>query len=72
MKGKIGDSKKVLMHVSQDVVIEKDIDGAIEFVDKVIDSLTEQIKLMNDRLYQLDLSLQGMSNLIQRGYVQQQ
>ena len=72
MKSKIRDSKKVLISISQDIVIEKDLDSAIEFVDKVIDQHTEQIKLMNERLYQLDLTLQGMSQLIQQGYNPQQ
>ena len=70
MKSKIRDSNKVLINVSQDIVIEKDLDGAIEFVERVINQHTEQIKLMNDRLYQLDLTLQGMSQLIQQGYSQ--
>ena len=68
IKSKIKDSKKVLISISQDIVIEKDLDSAIEFVDKVINQHTEQIKLMNERLYQLDLTLQGMSQLIQQGY----
>ncbi len=72
MKSKIRDSKTVLINVSQDIVIEKDLDSAIVFVDKVINQHTEQIKLMNDRLYQLDLTLQGMSQLIQQGYTPQQ
>ena len=72
IKSKIKDSKKVLISISQDIVIEKDLDSAIEFVDKVINQHTEQIKLMNDRLYQLDLTLQGMSQLIQQGYTPQQ
>jgi prefoldin subunit 5 len=54
-------------------VIEKDLDSAIEFIDKIVNQHTEQIKLMNDRLYQLDMTLQGMSQMIaqQRGYPQQ-
>jgi prefoldin alpha subunit len=72
MKSTIRDSKKVLISISQDIVIEKDLDSAIEFVDKVINQHTEQIKLMNERLYQLDLTLQGMSQLIQQGYTPQQ
>jgi len=70
LKSKIRDSTKVLVNVSQDIVIEKDLDSAIEFVDKIINQHTEQIKLMNSRLYQLDLTLQGMSQLIQQGYSQ--
>ena len=70
MKGKIRASDKVLIKISQDIVIEKDLDCAIEFIEKVINQHTEQIKLMNDRLYQLDMTLQGMSQLIQQGYTQ--
>ena len=71
MKSKIRDTNKVLINVSQDIVIEKDLDSAIEFIDKIVNQHTEQIKLMNDRLYQLDMTLQGMSQLIQQGYGQQ-
>lgn len=70
LKSKIRDNSKVLINISQDIVIEKDLDSAIEFVDRIINQHTEQIKLMNDRLYQLDLTLQGMSQLIQQGYSQ--
>lgn len=72
MKNKIRDSNKVFVNISQDIVIEKDLDSAIEFVDKIINQHAEQIKLMNDRLYQLDMTLQGMSQLIaqQQGYSQ--
>ena len=70
MKSKIKESKKVLLNVSQDILIEKDIEDAVEFIDRVINQLTEQIKLMNERLYQLELTLQGMSQLIQQGYTQ--
>jgi len=70
LKSKMRDSNKVLINVSQDIVVEKDLDSAIEFVDKVITQHTEQIKLMNNRLYQLDMTLQGMSQMIQQGYTQ--
>jgi prefoldin alpha subunit len=73
IKSKIKDSNKVLINISQDIVIEKDLDSAIEFIDKIVNQHTEQIKLMNDRLYQLDMTLQGMSQLIsqQQGYPRQ-
>ena len=73
IKSKIRDSNKVLINISQDIVIEKDLDSAVEFIDKIVNQHTEQIKLMNDRLYQLDMTLQGMSQMIaqQRGYPQQ-
>ena len=70
MKSKVRDSQKVLLNVSQDILIEKDIDSAVEFIDRVINQLTEQIKLLNERLYQLEMTLQGMSQLIQQGYTQ--
>ena len=70
IKGKIRASDKVLINVSQDIMIEKDLDSAIIFIEKIINQHTEQIKLMNDRLYQLDMTLQGMSQLIQQGYTQ--
>ena len=72
IRSKVRASLKVLINVSQDIVIEKDLDSAIEFVDKLINQHTEQIKLMNNRLYQLDMTLQGMSQLIQQGYAPQQ
>ncbi len=71
IKGKISEPEKILVNVCQDITIEKDLDSAIEFITKIINQHTEQINLLNTNLYQLDMNLQTMSQIIQRGYPKQ-
>ncbi|MFX1274549.1 MAG: prefoldin subunit alpha [Promethearchaeota archaeon] len=67
IKATIGSIDKILTYVSQDVAIEKSIDETNEFIDKIIEQHNEQINFLNNELYKLDLTLQGMSQLIQQG-----
>ncbi|MFX0059206.1 MAG: prefoldin subunit alpha [Candidatus Hodarchaeota archaeon] len=67
VKASIKDTEKVLLYISQDTVIEKSITESIEFINKLIDQHNEQLKFLIERLQTLDLTLQGMSQTIQRG-----
>jgi prefoldin alpha subunit len=71
LKAKIMNPEKVLLYVSQDVIVEKDLDGTIEFIDKLIEQHKEQINYLGNQIQNFDINLQGMSNLIQRGRPQQ-
>ncbi|MFX1397426.1 MAG: prefoldin subunit alpha [Promethearchaeota archaeon] len=68
LNAELKDSKKILTYICQDVVIEKKLDETIEFLDKIIEQHENQIKFLSNQLSQLDLTLQGMSQLIQQGY----
>jgi len=67
IKANIQNTDKILTYVGQDVVIEKDIEEANQFIEKIIEQHNEQIKYLNNELYKLDTTLQGMSQLIQQG-----
>ncbi|MFX1313268.1 MAG: prefoldin subunit alpha [Promethearchaeota archaeon] len=57
---------KILLSVTQDVVIERDLNDSIEFLDKLIEQHNEQIQFLRAQLQNLDINLQETSNLIQR------
>ncbi|HEA70764.1 MAG TPA: prefoldin subunit alpha [archaeon] len=70
IKALIKDPKKVLLSVTQDVIIEKDLDGAIEILDKRIDQHDREIQFIRTQLQNIDVNLQKTSQLLQRGYLQ--
>ena len=67
IKASIKTPEKILLSVTQDVVIEKDVDGGIEFLDKMIEQHNKQIQFLRTQLQNLDINLQEISELIQRG-----
>jgi len=68
VKASIKDVEKVLLVVPQDVVIEKDLDGAIEFLDTLIEQHNQQIQFMRSQQQNIDVNLQEISQKIQEGY----
>lgn len=66
IKASIIEPEKVLLAVNQDVVVEKNIDGAVEFLEKIIDQHNKQIEFLNDQLQNLDLNLSEISKTLQR------
>ncbi|TFG25156.1 MAG: prefoldin subunit alpha [Promethearchaeota archaeon] len=67
----IKNPKKIQLYISQDVVIEKDLDNSIEFVDKIIGQHNEQLQFLRTQIQNLDLNLQNMSMAFQRSGFQQ-
>jgi len=70
IKTSIKNTENVLLHVSQDTVIEKSVDGSIEFIEKLITQHNERLQFLRERIQNLNLTLQGMSQSIQKGYSQ--
>jgi prefoldin alpha subunit len=68
VKASIKEPEKVLLAVTQDVIIEKDLDGAIEFLDKLIEQHNQQIQFLKTQLQNIDVNLQEISQNIQKGY----
>jgi prefoldin alpha subunit len=68
VKASIKDIEKVLLVIPQDVIIEKDLDGAIEFIDKLIEQHNQQIQFIRTQLQNIDVNLQEISQKIQKGY----
>jgi len=71
IKASIKDPEKVLLAVTQDVIIEKDLDGAIDLLDKRIEQHDKEIQIIRTQLQNIDINLQKTTQLIQRGYRQQ-
>jgi len=67
LKALIKDPEKVLLHISQDTVIEKDIDGTVEFLDKLIEQHKEQIQYLSQQLQTIEMNLQKISQSMQGG-----
>ena len=72
IKATIKDAKNVLVSVNQDTVIEKTVEEAIEFLTKLIDQHNVQLKFLKERIFALDLNLQGMNQILQQRMAQQQ
>ena len=66
IKASIKEPDNVLLIVNQDVVIEKNIDGAIEFLEKIIEQHNKQIEFLNNQLQNLNINLNEISNALQR------
>ncbi len=70
IKADIKETKKVLLAVTQDVVIEKDLDSALEFLENLIEQHNKQIQFLRQQLQALEVNLQEVSQLLQRNYLQ--
>ncbi len=66
IKASIKETEKVLLAITHDVVIEKDLDGTIEFLDNMIEQHNKQIQFLRTQLQNVDVNLQEISQLIQR------
>ena len=64
----IKEPEKVLLAITQDVVIEKDLDGALEFLNKLIEQHNKQIQFLRTQLQNVEMTLQQISQNVQRGY----
>ncbi|MFX1315979.1 MAG: prefoldin subunit alpha [Promethearchaeota archaeon] len=70
IKALIKEPEKVLIAVNQDVVIEKDLDNAIEFLNKIIEQHNKQIEFLRTQIQNLDVALNEISQIIQRDIIQ--
>lgn len=69
IKADIKETKKVLLAVTQDVVIEKDLDSTLEFLENLIEQHKKQIQFLRQQLQALEVNLQEVSQLLQRNYL---
>jgi prefoldin alpha subunit len=70
IRASIKDPEKVLLAITQDVVVEKDLDGAIEILEKRIAEHDTQIQFVRTQVQNIEMNLQKTSQLIQGGYAQ--
>jgi len=71
IKATIKDTKKVLVYVKNDTIIEKTVEDAIEFILKLIEQHNTQLKFLRERILSLDLNLQGINQILQNRMAQQ-
>ena len=69
IKATIKDTEKVLVAVTQDVIIEKDLDGAIEFLETRIEQHNKEIQFIRTQLQNFEMNLQKTSQQLQSGYL---
>ncbi len=58
IKAHIKEPEKVLLAVTQDVIIEKDLDGALEFLENLIEQHNKQVQFLRTQLQNLGARLQ--------------
>lgn len=68
----IQETAKVLLFIGTDTVIEKSVDDSIAFIDKLIEQHNEQLKYLTERIQQLDLNIERLSQSIQSSYSQRE
>lgn len=66
IKAYIKDTEKVLLAVTQDVVIEKDLDDTLEYLEKMVEQHNKQIHFLRTQIQSLEVNLQEISQLLQR------
>jgi prefoldin alpha subunit len=70
MKAKVTNPEKILLYISQDVVVEKTPDEALEHIDELIENHQEQIKYLQQKIQEIESNLQGLSQQFQQAYAQ--
>jgi prefoldin alpha subunit len=65
IRGAVKDTKKVLVSITKDIVIEKTTEESIEFIDKLMNQHNEQLKFLKERIQTLDYNLQGINQMFQ-------
>ncbi len=68
IKASIKEPEKVLLAVTQDVIIEKDLDGSLEFLDNLIEQHNKQLQFLQTQIQNIDVNLQQISQTVQRSY----
>ena len=70
IKADIKETKKVLLGVTQDIIIEKNLDDALEFLANLIEQHNKQLQFLAKQLQNLEINLQEVSQLLQRNNLQ--
>ena len=65
IKATLKDVEKLLVNISQDIIVEKSIEETIDYVDKQLTGYNEHQKLLREQIQKLELSLEGINQSIQ-------
>ena len=66
LKATITEPHEILLNISNDIIIKKNIDNSIEFIDKLIGQHKEQINFLQEQIKKIDVNLQGISQKLKR------
>ncbi|MBD3212285.1 MAG: prefoldin subunit alpha [Candidatus Lokiarchaeota archaeon] len=72
LRANIVNPDKVLLSVSDDIVIEKNLDRSKEFIEKLIEQHRDQIEFLNEQIDKIEANLQGISQVFRQGLSQSQ
>ncbi|MGV9172984.1 MAG: prefoldin subunit alpha [Promethearchaeia archaeon] len=70
MKAKASNPEKILLYVSQDVVIEKTPNEALKHIGELIDNHQDQIEYLKQKIQETESKLQSLSQQFQQAYAQ--
>ena len=67
LKANIKEPEKILLYVSlnKDVVIEKDNEGTVQYLNQLIEQHKEQIQFLSQQLQNVEINLQRLSQSMQ-------
>ncbi|MBD3341952.1 MAG: prefoldin subunit alpha [Candidatus Lokiarchaeota archaeon] len=65
LKAKVTNPDKVLLYAGHDVVIEKNLEDSIEYIDKMISQHNEQVEFLRERTQKLEQSIQQATQTLQ-------
>jgi prefoldin alpha subunit len=66
IKANVVEPNKILIYVGADVIIEKDISSAIEYIDKLIERHTKQRDLIINQYMKLDAQIKELTPKVQQ------
>jgi prefoldin alpha subunit len=72
LRANIVNPDKVLLSVSDDIVIEKNLDRSKEFIEKLIEQHRDQVEFLNEQIDKIEANLQGISQVFRQGLSQSQ
>ncbi|MBY8983136.1 MAG: prefoldin subunit alpha [Candidatus Lokiarchaeota archaeon] len=71
IKALIKEPQKILLSISNDVMVESNINNSIEYIDKLIDQHKNQMSFLQEQIKKIEANLLGISQKFQQDFSQQ-
>ena len=65
-------SKKAIVGIGSRISVEKDLDGAVEFMDETVKDITEALKRSGETISEMETSARNLSAAVQQEYQRRQ
>lgn len=65
IKATLKETDRLLVNISQDILIEKTIEETIEYIEKQLTGYNEHQKLLREQIQKLEIGLEGLNQSIQ-------